>query len=117
MAHIVRTFTAVALLAATGTVHADADRGARLHEQNCLKCHRSMFGGDGSAIYTRENRRVTSLAGLEAQVRRCENNLGLTWFDDQVADVVEYLDANYYHFQQQSGEGSEQEPQEQQSKE
>lgn len=100
----VRTLTAIALLSAAGLASADADRGARLHAENCVNCHRSLVGGDGSRLYTREDRRVTSLAGLEAQVRRCENNLGLTWFDDQVADVVEYLHANYYDFEQETQE-------------
>jgi mono/diheme cytochrome c family protein len=107
----VRTLTAAALLVLAGAANAvDAERGAQLHAQNCVTCHRSIMGGDGSALYTRNDRKITTLAGLETQVRRCENNLGLTWFDDQVADVVEYLNANYYHF----GEDSEQQPQDQQ---
>lgn len=101
----VHTLTGIALLAAAGAATAaDPERGGQLHAQNCVSCHRSIIGGDGSALYTREDRRVTSLAGLEIQVRRCENNLGLTWFDDQVADVVEYLNANYYHLEEQPEE-------------
>jgi mono/diheme cytochrome c family protein len=108
----VRPLTALALFAAAGAASADVERGARLHAENCVTCHRSLVGGDGSKLYTREDRRVTSLAGLEAQVRRCENNLGLTWFDDQVADVVEYLHANYYDFQEPAGESTDEQPQE-----
>jgi mono/diheme cytochrome c family protein len=71
---------------------------AALHGENCTSCHASLTGGDPNRIYTRENRRVTSLEGLEKQVRRCELSLGLQWFDDQVAAVTEYLNESYYQF-------------------
>lgn len=80
------------------SVQADQANGANLHSQNCVACHSSMVGGDGSGLYTRTNRRVSSLPGLGKQVRRCRDNLGLTWFDDQVEDVVAYLNAKYYKF-------------------
>jgi len=77
---------------------ADLQRGKNLHEQNCIACHASRFGNNGSEIYTRDNHRIASLPALQTQVRRCENNLGLTWFDDEVNDVVDYLNKNYYKF-------------------
>lgn len=77
---------------------ADMD-GEALHSKNCVACHTNMTGGDGSALYTRDNRRVTSFKKLEAQVRLCESNLGLTWFDDEVLAVVDHLNKNYYHFE------------------
>lgn len=77
---------------------ADTARGAQLEQEHCTGCHAARFGGDESAIYLRQNRRVNSYQRLLSQVRFCENNLGLTWFDDQIADVADYLDQNYYHF-------------------
>ena len=77
---------------------ADVQRGQTLHDQNCQACHIGMTGGDGSVLYTRSQRRVHSLAALDAQVRRCESNLELKWFDEDVADVVEYLNHAYYKF-------------------
>lgn len=68
---------------------ADLKAGQSLHEQHCLKCH-------DSGVYTREDRRVSSLEGLRKQVKRCELSLGLTWFDEQVEDVVGYLNSTYY---------------------
>ncbi|MFZ5619795.1 MAG: c-type cytochrome [Pseudomonadota bacterium] len=76
----------------TSASAADLKAGQALHDANCLKCH-------DSAVYTREDRRVGSLAGLRKQVIRCEQSLGLTWFDDQIDDVVHYLNATYYKFQ------------------
>lgn len=86
------------LLALMLPLHAQADvaNGAKLHGQHCAACHTSMVGGDGSGLYTRTNRRVNSIAALGTQVRRCRDNLGLTWFDDQVQDVVDHLNAKYY---------------------
>ena len=83
---------AALLLTATGPLGAaDADNGKSLTEGNCTGCH-----DDG--VYSRKDRRVTSLAGLEKQVRRCELTLGLQWFDDDVNDVVAYLNQAYYKF-------------------
>jgi cytochrome c1 len=77
---------------------ADAARGAQLERDNCSACHAARFQGDASLIYLRRNRRVSSYDGLISQVKFCENNLGLTWFDDQITDVVEHLNQDYYHF-------------------
>ncbi|HGG58977.1 MAG TPA: cytochrome c [Gammaproteobacteria bacterium] len=76
----------------------DAAHGKALHDKNCTGCHTNMTGGDGSALYTRSHRKVTSKARLEAQVRRCEGNLKLDWFDDDIHDVVEYLNKTWYKF-------------------
>jgi len=81
----------LALLVATTGHGADLAKGETLVEGNCLRCH-------GSEVYTRADRRVTSLPGLHKQVRRCEQMLGLTWFDDQIDTVAGYLNQQYYHF-------------------
>ena len=70
---------------------ADIDNGNDLHFENCTGCH-------DSTAYTRANRIVQSLARLGTQVRLCKDNLGLTWFDDEVDDVIGYLNKEYYHF-------------------
>lgn len=80
-----------AILFAAGSSAADLDNGDDLHLENCTGCH-------DSKAYTREDRKVTSLARLGTQVRFCKDNLGLTWFDDEVDDVIGYLNATYYHY-------------------
>ncbi len=75
----------------TASQAADVKNGAKLHAENCNKCH-------DSSIYTRSDRRVTSLPKLGSQVRVCKDIVGITWFDDEVEDVTEYLNQNYYHF-------------------
>ncbi len=69
----------------------DATKGRQLVDKHCQSCH-------GSEVYTRPDRRVTSLDGLHKQVRRCELALGLTWFDNEIDDVSAYLDQRYYKF-------------------
>jgi mono/diheme cytochrome c family protein len=91
----------LALLAGLlGTTAAQADPkvGQGLHDNNCVACHVNMTGGDGSLLYTRATRRVQSLAGLESQVRLCESNLGLQWFDEDILAVTGYLNDRYYKF-------------------
>lgn len=83
------------------TAHAvDLKRGKQLVEENCIKCHADMVGGDGSKIYTREDRRIDSLEALNKQVHRCKDSLGMSWPEDQIADVVAYLNKTYYKFKQ-----------------
>jgi len=72
--------------AASGSVDAQA-----LYETNCTNCH-------GPEVYTRADRRIQSLDALHGQVRMCEQNLGLTWFDDQIDAVASLLNRKYYKF-------------------
>ena len=86
------------ILPATISLAADMEHGEKLHEAHCKACHVSMSGGDGSLLYTRKNRRIDSLAKLEAQVRRCESNLELKWFEEDIEGVVQLLNTRYYKF-------------------
>ena len=89
------------LLAATAIVPAhagDVSEGEALHEAHCVACHSSLTGGDPDSLYTRSDRNVNSLDGLRKQVQRCELNLGLRWFDDEIANVTAYLNQRFYHF-------------------
>ena len=70
---------------------ADIENGNDLHFEHCTGCH-------GSEVYTRADRKMKDLAQLGKQVRFCQNVVGATWFDDEVDDVIEYLNATYYHF-------------------
>lgn len=60
-------------------------------ESKCDQCH-------GTEVFTRPDRKVTSLKALEAQVRRCDSNLNTNWFDDEIHDVTAHLNKKYYKF-------------------
>jgi CxxC motif-containing protein (DUF1111 family) len=57
----------------------------------CNQCH-------STEVFTKPDRKVTSLAKLEAQVRRCDSNLNTNWFDDEIIDVTAHLNKQYYKF-------------------
>ncbi len=77
----------------------DSDAGKALVDKNCIQCHADRFGGNGSAIYTRENRLVKTSRGLLAQIRNCNTMLGIKWFEDEELNVASYLNKTYYHFE------------------
>ena len=77
----------------------EAERGKTLHDQNCAGCHKSMFNGNEAAIFTRPDRRVTSVEGLMAQVEACDANLGTRLEKDQLDDIVRYLNDAFYKFE------------------
>lgn len=74
------------------TSAADTGHGENLVMEHCTGCH-------DDSVYTRKERRVTTHDGLQNQVRRCELQLGLKWFDDDISDVVTYLNDQYYKFE------------------
>jgi mono/diheme cytochrome c family protein len=79
---------------------ADVKAGKALVDKNCISCHASSYGGDGSGIYTREYAKVKTSKGLVAQVRNCNTMLGLKWFEDEELNVAAYLNQSYYKFTQ-----------------
>ena len=93
-----------ALWATTGMAAAPADTavlesGKKLVSQaKCEACHMGKIGGDGSAMYTRKNRRVTARSKLLPQVERCNSELGLGLFPDDEAAIAAYLNAAHYQF-------------------
>ncbi len=70
---------------------ADIENGDELHFDSCTGCH-------DDSVYTRADRKIKDLAQLGRQVRFCKDAVGATWFDDEVDDVIAYLNATYYKF-------------------
>jgi mono/diheme cytochrome c family protein len=83
--------TVCLLTAASSLSAANLDNGKTLLAGHCTKCH-------DERVYIRPDHRVTTLDGLNQQVSRCEQALGLKWFDDDITDVASYLNQTYYHF-------------------
>jgi hypothetical protein len=76
----------------------DPKKGKTMLEAKCTACHVARFGSDGSSVYTRSPRRVSSAASLLAMVQRCNasNNLGLGGEDEE--SVAAHLNEAYYRF-------------------
>jgi mono/diheme cytochrome c family protein len=79
-------------------VKSDVAAGKALHNKNCISCHASSYGGNGSAIYTRDFAKVTDAKKLITQVRNCNTNLGLKWFEEDELNTAAYLNQIYYQF-------------------
>ncbi|MCK5002060.1 MAG: cytochrome c [Gammaproteobacteria bacterium] len=67
------------------------EHGEEAHQTHCVKCHTS-------SVYTRETRFVKSMEALSKQVRRCKDNLGVAWFDEDTEAVAHFLNEKYYKF-------------------
>ena len=80
------------------TANGDPRAGKKLVEKACMACHTSMFGGDGSKIYTRADRKVKNMRQLLSQVRTCNTNVGAGWMPEEEAHVAAYLNETYYKF-------------------
>ena len=77
----------------------DAKAGAKLMEDaKCMACHAQRFGGDGSRIFTRPERRVKNADALLKQVRACVIQLGVQWFPEDEENVAAHLNQRYYRF-------------------
>lgn len=59
----------------------------------CSSCH-------DETVYTRPNHRMQNLEQLEKQVRFCDTNVGTGLFNEDIKEVTNYLDRQYYHFSQ-----------------
>lgn len=67
------------------------DYGNTAHKDHCYKCH-------GDEVYTRDDRFVKTISALGKQVRRCKDNLGIAWFDEDTDAVIHFLNKKYYKF-------------------
>lgn len=76
----------------------DARTGKRLVEQHCTACHVSKFGGDGSAVFTRSDRKINSAQQLTAQIGRCNKAVGTNLSTQRLRDIGAYLNQTYYRF-------------------
>ncbi|MFT5133694.1 MAG: mono/diheme cytochrome c family protein [Gammaproteobacteria bacterium] len=82
----------VVLLMTHGMSHAsNIDMGETLHEEHCQRCHQNN-------IYTKPDRKVKDLAQLKEQVKQCELMNDLLWFEEDIDDVTDYLNAQFYLF-------------------
>jgi hypothetical protein len=89
---------AVAQPAAEAFRGADLALGERLlTEYRCAACHSSKVGGDGSSIY-RPAGRVNTAGALINMVERCNTEMGLGMFTEDVTAVAAVLNRDHYRF-------------------
>ena len=77
---------------------ADLASGEKLlREHACASCHVQKVGGDGSAIY-RPQLRIKTPAALESMVERCNTELNLGLFPEDVLAIAAVLQRDHYRF-------------------
>lgn len=81
----------IGLLMGFGAYAERVEKGEKLHASKCQTCH-------DSSVYTRANRFVKNRDALQTQVARCKKMASADWTEQQVNDVVDYLDKQYYKF-------------------
>ena len=64
-------------------------RGQLLYENHCLECHTSV-------VHIRNNRKAVTLTEVRNFVIRWSHELRLPWQEEEIDDVVRYLDQQYY---------------------
>ena len=94
------TFILSGVLSGAAFADKNAENGKVLYEKSkCQKCH-------GTEVFTRKDRKVKSLKALETQVRMCDSQLSVNWFDEDISDVVAYLNKAFYKFDTQSNKAA-----------
>jgi len=74
----------------------NAQTGQKLFEQyNCNRCHAAMLGGDGSAIFTRAERKVHNATELVEQMEACGGNIGISLSPQDKQHLGAYLNRYY----------------------
>jgi cytochrome c2 len=77
----------------------DLANGKKIDQQKCYACHAKKSGfGNGDMIYTRSDSRIKSLQNLQSMVARCNSEMRLDLFPEDEADVVAYLNKQFYKF-------------------
>jgi len=92
-----------ALLATLGGASLAADKvdvkaGKALHDKQCVNCHVQRWGGDGSAVYTRADRKIKDATSLRQRVAACSAQTGAKFFPEDEANVAAWLAQTYYKF-------------------
>lgn len=76
----------------------DVKAGKALHDKQCVNCHVQRWGGDGSAVYTRAERKIKDANALRQRVAACSAQTGSKFFPEDEANVAAYLAQQFYKF-------------------
>jgi hypothetical protein len=69
----------------------NSEEGKRLLDANCMECH-------GTVIFTRKDRKVQSLDGLQEQLVACSHAAKKEFSASEMQDLLKYLNDEFYRF-------------------
>jgi cytochrome c2 len=96
---LIPVITLSALMFAPAFAAPDLANGKTIDQQKCYACHAKKTSfGNGDMIYTRSDSKVKSIANLKKMVGICNTELRLDLFPEDEADVVAYLNQQFYKF-------------------
>ena len=98
------TFTTLTLFALAAQAEepwgkVDLKAGEALHKKDCVACHVKMYGGDGSKMYTRDGRMLSTQLELLQRVGACNAQMNSGWFPEEEGSVAAWLNQLYYRFE------------------
>lgn len=76
----------------------DPKVGRKVLEAKCSGCHVARWGGDGSGVFKRQDRKASSTQSLLAWVQRCNANAKLDLNAEEEESIAAYLNEAYYKF-------------------
>ncbi len=77
----------------------DAKTGKKIFDQyQCNRCHMARMGGDGSAIFTRPDRFVSSPEKMIPRIKICSGIVGANLSPQEEQHLAAYLNQQYYKF-------------------
>lgn len=77
----------------------DLQAAPELHQKACAGCHIRMYGGDGSKMYTRDGRMLSTQLELLQRVGACNAQMNAGWFPEEEGAVAAWLNQRYYRFE------------------
>ena len=96
MKHIKLTATLSALIFAAlsipmASAAGNIENGKNLYQRGCTACH-------DTSVHSRPDRIVHSFGSLVNRVRACDAQVSTGFTDQQISDITEYLNAEFYKF-------------------
>ena len=87
------------LLSGIAQAAPNVQNGKAIDQAKCYACHAKKTGfSNGDMIYTRSDRKVKDYTRLKTMVAMCNTELRLDMFPEDEADVVAYLNKQFYKF-------------------
>jgi len=74
--------------------------GKKHHDKLCMTGHVRLYGGNGSKMYTRDNRLLSTKLDILKRVATCNAQTKVGLLLTEEAEVAAYLNQQYYHFKE-----------------
>ncbi len=94
MKTLYKTFIKISLITISSSVLAFDSLDE--HQGACLQCHGNNH--DADFYEARSEGKLKSYKDLKGQINRCSNFYSSAWFPEEEAEIVSYLNNEYYGF-------------------